>query len=260
MCCSSEIGDDMHKFFVDSKQKEENYIYINKSDLNHIKNVLRLDIGDKILISESNYNHLCSIKKYSNEKVICKILESNKSKNEPNINLTLFQGLAKGQKIEHIIQKGTEIGIKNFYIVDMDRSIVKPKGEKWKDKRLSRYRKIAKEASKQCKRDYIPNVLDIITNNEMIEILKGKYNKSEEIIIPYEQEKDNQIKKILKKINTCDINIIIGPEGGFSNLEIKKLKEIEGKTVSLSNRILRTETAGLVASTIVLYELGDGVI
>ncbi|HLS54058.1 MAG TPA: RsmE family RNA methyltransferase, partial [Tissierellaceae bacterium] len=112
---------------------------------------------------------------------------------------------------------------------------------------------IAQEAAKQAKRDYIPEVKGILTFEEMLECLKGEDN----IIVPYEAEENNSIGHNLRNIKNGRINLIIGPEGGFEKEEIKRLEEYGAKIVTLGPRILRTETAGLVAATIILYKLGD---
>ncbi|HEY4543773.1 MAG TPA: RsmE family RNA methyltransferase [Tissierellaceae bacterium] len=243
----------MRKFFVDKENIINDSIFIYGQDRKHIVDVLRLSLEDEIIASCEEINYFTKISNIDDEKVTLKIYEKSSGNNEPKINITLFQGLAKGDKMDFITQKGTEIGIKSFYGVQMERSVVKAKDRKWIDSKLKRYNKISEEASKQCKRDYIPEFKDIISFNEMVKILKEKEN----ILIPFESEGDNKIKDVLKKVNGKDINIIIGPEGGFSSEEINKLKEIGGLTLSLSNRIFRTETAGLVASTITLYELED---
>lgn len=243
----------MRKFFVDKENIINDSIFIYGQDRKHIVDVLRLSLEDEIIASCEEINYFTKISNIDDEKVTLKIYEKSSGNNEPKINITLFQGLAKGDKMDFITQKGTEIGIKSFYGVQMERSVVKAKDRKWIDSKLKRYNKISEEASKQCKRDYIPEFKDIISFNEMVKILKEKEN----ILIPFESEGDNKIKDVLKKVNGKDINIIIGPEGGFSIEEINKLKEIGGLTLSLSNRIFRTETAGLVASTITLYELED---
>ncbi len=243
----------MRKFFVDKENIINDIIFIYGQDRKHIVDVLRLSLEDEIIASCEEINYFTKINNIDDEKVTLKIYEKSSGNNEPKINITLFQGLAKGDKMDFITQKGTEIGIKSFYGVQMERSVVKAKDRKWIDSKLKRYNKISEEASKQCKRDHIPEFKDIISFNEMVKMLK----ESENILIPYESEGDNKIKDVLKKVDGKDVNIIIGPEGGFSSEEINRLKEIGGLTLSLSNRIFRTETAGLVASTIILYELED---
>ena len=243
----------MHKFFVDESQIDEDEIVIMGQDVKHIKDVLRLSIGDEIKISSAGMNYISEIRDMCNTRVFCDVIETEEGSSESKIDITLYQGFAKGSKMDFILQKCTEVGVKEFVIVEMERCVVRSKDDKWKKTRIERFNAITEEAAKQCKRDIIPEVKSIISFKEMVNILKDE----EEVIIPYEAEGDNNIGKILKNVKSDKINIVIGPEGGFADEEISTLKEIGGKSVSLGSRILRTETAGIVTSTIVLYELGN---
>lgn len=243
----------MHKFFVEKSQIEDENIYISGKDLTHIKNVLRLKSGDKIEISCDGNNYLSEIVEFSKESLKARILDTKKGERESKIEITLYQGLAKGSKMDLIIQKCVEIGVKDFYPIETDRAVVKINDKKKEDTKITRWQAIAEEAAKQSKRDYIPKVKAILSFKEMIDLLK----KEDNVIVPYENEDNLSIKEGLKEVKSNRINLIIGPEGGFEDSEIDALKEIGAKIVTLGPRILRTETAGLVASTIILYELGD---
>lgn len=243
----------MHRFFVNKNQIDNNNIYIKDKDLAHIKNVLRLKTNDKIEVSCDGLNYLCEIDQITKEAVKANILSTSTGNSESNINITLYQGLAKGSKMDLIIQKCVEIGVKDFYAVETDRTIVKINNQKKEDSKIDRWQAIAEEAAKQSKRDYIPKIKGIISFKDMIEVLKEEGNT----IVPYENEENLSIKEGLKDINGNKINLIIGPEGGFEEAEIQSLIDIGAKIVTLGPRILRTETAGVVASTIILYELGD---
>lgn len=242
----------MHKFFVSSENRDNENIYILGQDRKHIKDVLRLNIGDEICVNVDEISYITKIKDIDSDKVTVVILKEIEHSNEPKVNITLYQGLAKGSKMDFIVQKCTEIGVKNFYGVEMERSVVKAKNDKWKQGKIDRYQKIIDEASKQSKRDFIPEFKGIISNKEMLENLKNQI-----VIVPYESEDEKSFKDILSSIGTDKINIVIGPEGGFDEEEIQNLEDIGANIISLGKRILRTETAGLVASTIVLYEYGD---
>ncbi|MBC8590775.1 RsmE family RNA methyltransferase [Wansuia hejianensis] len=242
----------MRKFFVESDQIIEDKIFILDKDVKHIRDVLRLRTGDRIEISCDGVIYLCQIDDILRDKVILDILSNSKGENEPEIEIVLFQGLAKSNKMDFIIQKGTEIGIKDFYGVITDRTIVKIKDIKKEKNKISRWDLIAEEAAKQSKRDYIPKIKGIISFDEMIELIKDE----ESIIVPYEDEENLSIGNGLRNIKSKKINLIIGPEGGFEPDEIQKIEDIGGKIVSLGPRILRTETAGFVSATIILYELG----
>lgn len=243
----------MHKFFIDKDQIIEDKIKILGKDVKHIRDVLRLRINDNIILSSQGINFLCSIEEILKDEVVAKILEKNEGNNESNVEIILYQGLAKGNKMDLIIQKGTEIGIKDFYPIVTNRAVVKINDIKKEETKLDRWSLISEEAAKQSKRDYIPKIQRVLSFDDMIELLKGEKN----IIVPYEDEEALTIGKSLESICDGKIHLIIGPEGGFEKEEIHRLKEIGGKIVTLGPRILRTETAGFVAATIILYELGD---
>lgn len=243
----------MHRFFIDSDQILDNEINILGSDVKHIRDVLRLHVDEEIEVSCSGTTYLCYIKEILKNRIITRIKSHKKGANESKVEVVLFQGLSKGNKMELIFQKGTEIGIKEFYPVATHRSVVKINDIKREQNKVERWQLIVDEASKQSKRDYIPRVKGIISFDDMIETLKGEDN----IIVPYEDEIALTIKEGLVGIKPGKINVIIGPEGGFESSEILRLKEIGSRIVTLGPRILRTETAGLVTATIILYELGN---
>jgi len=243
----------MHRFFVEKGQISDPKIEILGSDVKHIKDVIKLKIEENIEISSDGITYLCEISSISKEKITAIIIEKKKGSNESPVNIILYQGLAKGSKMDTIIQKGTEMGIKEFYPVATHRSIVKIKDIKKEESKVERWNSIADEAAKQSKRDFLPKVKNVISFDDLILLLKDEKN----IIVPYEDEKMSSIKSMLKSIESGNIHIIIGPEGGFELDEIERLKSIGANIVTLGPRILRTETAGIVATTIILYELGD---
>ena len=248
----------MPKFFVKDNQISENKITITGQDINHIRNVLRMKTGEELQIcnEETGKNYLCKITENRKEVINCIIEKEILESTESNINISLFQGLPKFDKMELIIQKNTEIGVKKIFPVKMERTVVKL-DEKSTDKKIERWKKIAEIASKQSMRDIIPEVSNIMN----IEILKKMVPEYDVILVAYENEKDNTLKKELealekkKKIN--NIGILIGPEGGISEKEIDELKKANCKFVSLGKRILRTETAGLVMASNIFYELEE---
>lgn len=247
----------MPKFFVNNNQIKENRITITGEDVNHIINVLRMKKDDVIEICDLNngINYLSSILEYNKENVICEIIEELENNNEPNIDITLFQGVPKFDKMELIIQKNTEIGIKEIVPVNMTRCIAKVKD----NKKIERWNKIAAIAAKQSMRNVIPIVKQPMNFEEMCKIL----NEFNYIFLAYEKEEINTLKQELKKIDKnkkekYKIGIIIGPEGGITNQEIEKLTKCNNvRTITLGKRILRTETAGLVLSSNIIYELDD---
>lgn len=247
----------MYKFFVKTNQIENEEIIINNEDVNHIKNVLRLNIGEKIEISniDTIESYVCEIFEYRNNTVVSKILKKIEDKSESKIHLNIIQGLPKADKMELIIQKCTELGCKEFTPVALNRCIVKLDG-KDEAKKIDRWQKISEVAAKQSKRNIVPKVNRVVKLNNIIELI----NEYDIIIVAFEEEKENTIKQELQKLDKkadLKIGILIGPEGGLEKEEVELLKNAGAKIVTLGNRILRTETAPIVMSSIIMYELDE---
>ena len=248
----------MPKFFVNSEQINNNEIKIIGNDVNHIKNVLRLSINDKIKIcdKDEHVNYNCRISNIDNEYVITQIIDEEKSNVETKTQIHVFQGLTKGDKLEFIIEKLTEIGVKELTAVAMKRSVVKLQ-EKDKQKKMVRWNKIAEVAAKQSGRDEILKINDIINYKNIFNYLKDY----DIVLLAYEKEEKLTLKKALSKLDKTKENkvaVLIGPEGGFDDIEIEQAKQNSlVNIVTLGKRILRTETAPLVISSNILYELED---
>lgn len=243
----------MHRFFIEKEQMEDNKIKILGTDVKHIRDVIRLKEGDKIEVALEGNIYISQIESLSKKEVLLKNIKKYNGENEPSREIILYQGLAKGNKMDLIIQKCIELGVKEIYPLMSHRSVVRIKDEKKEESKVNRWNQIAGEAAKQSKRDVLPKVRNIISFDNMIELLKNEEN----IIVPYEEERKKSIEESLTDINRKKVHLIIGPEGGFEEEEIKKLKNIGANIVSLGPRILRTETAGVVAATIILYTGGD---
>ncbi len=249
----------MPKFFIKTENLKENEeIWITGRDVNHIKNVLRKKIDDKINIcnSDTQKNYECVIKNIEENKIVCKILYEVKSLAESNINITIFQGLPKADKMELIIQKATELGVKTIVPVITKRTVIKLK-DKDKQNKVDRWQKIAEVAAKQSGRDIIPTIENIIN------ITNIKFDEFDKIFVLYENEEKISIKDEIEQLKNdnkeeLNIGIVIGPEGGFAENEIEQLRLNQNvSVVTLGKRILRTETVALVVSGILMYELGD---
>ena len=244
----------MKKFFVTENQISNQKITIIGDDVNHIKNVLRLNSGDKINICNTNTseNYICTISEILKKEIICSIDSEIKSEAESNVKIDIFQGLPKADKMELIIQKGTELGVCSFIPVKFKRCIVKIDG-KDESKKILRWQKIAEVASKQSRRDIIPQIKNI----QNVENICNLFPEYDIVLLAYELENKNYLKNELRKLNneTLKIAVIIGPEGGIEESEVEILKKAGAKVVSLGKRILRTETVALVMSAIINYEL-----
>lgn len=242
----------MPKFFVSQNQINQKSIEIIGDDAKHISTVLRAKIGDKITICDKNgLDYECSILQIDKKSVTAEIDEIHKNENEPKIKITLFQSIPKLDKMETVIQKCVEIGVDRIVPVISEHTVVKINDKA--EKKLERFRKIAEAAAKQCGRGKIPEVCEITNFKSAVDMAA----KLDNAFIPYEKEKNRTIKSFIKEIKSKEVGIFIGPEGGFSDDEIKLCAENGIKSVTLGKRILRTETAGLVTSVILLYELEE---
>lgn len=249
----------MHKFFTPKELISENIAKIIGEDVKHIIKVLRIEAGEKVVLNDcQGTEYLAVISSTSKQEVEFEILEKLDVNNESPVKIHLYQGLPKAQKMDLIVQKGTELGISDFIPVITLRVDVKLKGE---FKKLDRLNRIALEAAKQSKRSIVPKVLEPISFDEALESMK----ELDLIIVPYENAEEFGIKSLINKLREenatlneiSEVGIFIGPEGGIEENEILKLKEIGAHIVTLGNRILRTETAGFTAASLIQYELGD---
>ncbi len=243
----------MPRFFVDESQIVNDKIILDKENSNHLSKVLRSKIGDKIdICNKKETDFECEIVEISKNEVVLKILNEYKNKTEPNIKVTLFQALPKASKMELIIEKCVEIGVSEITPIETIFCTAK-KNDKAENK-IARWQKISESASKQCNRGIIPKINNVMN----IKDIKDEVDKFDIFLVAYEKEKDVKIKDYLKDIENKNINnigIMIGSEGGFSEEEIDYLKELNIESISLTNRILRTETASLFLLTILMYQL-----
>ncbi|WP_297713516.1 RsmE family RNA methyltransferase [Clostridium sp.] len=248
----------MHKFFTPKELINGDVAKIIGDDVKHIYKVLRISEGEKVTLNNcEGVEYLGRVKSVSKQEVLIEILEKLELNNESNVKIYLFQGLPKSQKMDLIVQKGTELGITEFIPTITHRVDVKLKGE---FKKLDRLNRIALEAAKQSKRSIIPKVLEPIEFDEVLD----KINSLDLLIVPYENANNFGIKTLineLRKENNIDsiknIGIFVGPEGGIEEDEIERLKDKGAYIVTLGKRILRTETAGFVVTSLIQYELSD---
>ena len=247
----------MYKFFITNNQIKEDIITIIGQDVKHILNVLRLKKEDKIqiCIKETGKNYICKIADIYPETVTCKILEESKTCLESNVSITIFQGLPKADKMELIIQKCTELGVKEIVPVEMERCVVKL-DKKSEVKKIERWQKIAETAAKQSKRNNICKINNIINIKNICNLI----NEYDILLVPYENEENNSFKESLRTLvnkGTFKIGIVIGPEGGFEEKEIELLKQNGGKIITLGKRILRTETVAIAMTSAIMYEFNE---
>ena len=247
----------MHRFFVEANQIDtmRNQVSIVGNDVNHIKNVLRMAEGEKILIScGDEQEYTCSISELSNEEVIASIIEVTESGRELPSKIYLFQALPKGDKMELIIQKTVELGVYEIIPVETKNCVVKLDDKK-KSAKIKRWQAIAESAAKQSKRMIIPEIHDVMRYSDVITYAK----ELDVCVIPYELAENMQhTRELLGQIQPGQsIGIFIGPEGGFDKDEVWTALKNQIEPITLGKRILRTETAGLTVLSILMYLLED---
>ncbi len=241
----------MPKFFVTRDKITDNEIIIDSEDAKHIKKVLRIGVGDTIIICDGGgTDYTAKISNIDEKQVICEVVDSKKCDTEPGIKITLYQGLPKASKMDYIIQKNTELGICEITPVSMSRCVVKLENKKAEEKKTERWQKIATEAAKQSGRGIIPTIKMPLTFDEVVKSVKD-YDL---VFAPYECEEETRLRDVVEAYREAkNIAFIIGPEGGFDPVEIEKLKDAGIKTVTLGKRILRTETAAEAVISMLMY-------
>lgn len=245
----------MPKFFTARENISESDIIIDSEDAKHIKKVLRLNVGDVITVCDGRgIDYEAEIAVIEQNRIICKILSSHVCNTEPEVKVTLYQGLPKASKMDYIIQKTTELGITRIVPAKLSRCVVKLENAAAESKKTDRWQKIAYEAAKQSGRGVIPEVSLPLTIDQIIEEVKD----SELCFVPYECEQETRLRDIIStSAGAKSVSFIIGPEGGFDVTEIEKLRAAGIKTITLGRRILRTETAGEAVLAMLMYGLGE---
>lgn len=242
----------MHRFFASGSSITDSAVRLEGDDVKHITKVLRLGIGDRISVCDGEgTDYICAVSETGKDFVEADIIEKMPNTNESNIQITLYQGLPKGDKMDYIIQKSVELGVNTIVPVAMKRTVVKLKNASPKEQRWQR---IAEEAAKQSMRGIIPSVESAVSFDDMV----GAFREDTLYILPYENESHTRLKHVLADNRKyTKIGIIIGPEGGFEEDEVAKASQSGAHAVTLGPRILRCETAPVAAVAAVMYELGD---
>lgn len=243
----------MHHFFVTPEQVKEEQIWIEGSDVNHIKNVLRMKIGEELHISDgNNKKYLCEIESMSSDAVCALIKAELVSDTELPSKIYLFQGLPKSDKMELIVQKAVELGVYEIIPVATKRAVVKLDDKK-AAKKVERWNSISEGGAKQSGRNVVPEVKPVMSYKEAMQYAKAL----DIVLIPYElAEGMDETRQIIEAIRPGQsVGIFIGPEGGFETAEVEYALEQGAKAITLGKRILRTETAGLTTLSILMYHL-----
>lgn len=242
----------MHQFFVDDSQIGKEYVTITGSDVNHIRNVLRMKIGETIRISnQTGADYFCRLAEIGESFVQADIVSADEMGTELSSKIYLFQALPKGDRMETVIEKAVELGVYEIIPVAMKYCVVKL-DEKKAASKVKRWQAIAESASKQAKRSRIPQIHEVLSFGKAV-----LYAKECDIrLVPYENEHGmNGTKEAIAKIKPGQsISVMIGPEGGFAREEIEAARQ-SMQTISLGKRILRTDTAGICTMSMLMLQL-----
>ena len=241
---------EMPKFFFNKNDISRGQVQLFGEDEKHIKTVLRAREGEEITLCDGEgMDYQCRIASLERG-VLLDILSQDVCETEPKTKITLYQGLPKADKMELIIQKCVELGVDRIVAVSTERAIVKL--DKKETKKLERWQKIAEAAAKQSGRGKIPEI------GQQVLKFKEAVAEAKELdgaIIPYERERETGIRQFVQNFKGESVGVFIGPEGGFADEEIALAQENGITPITLGKRILRTETAGMTTTAILLYEL-----
>ena len=242
----------MYQFFVEPSQIQGNRIVITGSDVNHIKNVLRMKPGEEIAVSNGTdgKEYRCGIEELLEEEVICTLRFIKEDGLELPARVTFFQGLPKADKMEFIVQKAVELGVSRIVPYLSKNCVSRPDKT---EKKVERWRKIAAEAAKQCGRGRLPEVAAVVPVAQAI----AQAAESETALFFYENERRTGLRDALVGGVRDTVSLMVGPEGGFDPAEAKAAVDAGLQSVSLGTRILRCETAPIAALAAVLYAGGN---
>jgi 16S rRNA (uracil1498-N3)-methyltransferase len=242
----------MQRYFINNEQKQSNSIKITNQDFHHIKNVMRMKIGQHIEVCDEDGNlYICIIKEFSKDTVILDIDEIKTSEVELPTEITIALGLCKPAKQEEVLRRITELGATGFIPIEMKRSVVRIKDASSK---LLRMQMIVKEAAEQSKRTKLLKVSEVIKLDKLLTNL----DDFDILVYAYEDLKSdskNKLKKLIPAFKGKRVLIIVGPEGGFDKTEVDVLNEKGFIAIGLGPRILRLETAPLYIMSAISYEL-----
>ncbi len=257
----------MHRFFVSPDQLEDDKVTITGPAVHQIKNVLRLSSGDPIVVLDnSGWEREAEIFEVGREHVVGRVLSKTLATGEPRTKVSLYQGVLKGGHFEFVLQKGTELGITEFVPLISQRCVIASLDDV--NKKGGRWQRIVQEAAEQSRRGRLPNLQSAMLFSQACERAKRTGGLS---LMPWEEEKRVNLKTVFGKeekkakgktapsfpSRPFSVNLFIGPEGGFAFEEVTLAQRYDIVPITLGPRILRAETAGLVAVAAILYELGD---
>ena len=240
----------MFRILVENQLLQNQTVVLEGDDHHYLAKVLRLKEKDQIILFNQAEEYLSSVLSQSKKDTTLELMEKIENDKEPNRQVILAFGYPKGEKIDLVIQKATELGVTEIWPVITSRSLIKL-DEKKVEKKLERLQKIAKEATEQSGRLKVPT----ISIFQSLKKMNDKINENDLVLIPWEAEKENELPIEKIKNSQGRIIIFIGPEGGIDEKELESFKKYT--TITLGKRILRAETACIAATTIIMYNLGE---
>lgn len=244
----------MHRFFLPPEYIVEDNVTLPADVASQLSRVLRARVGDEIVVlDDTGMEYLVKLGAIDRDSASGTVISKSQSQGEPSVAITLYQGILKADRFEYVLQKGSELGLTSFVPMNCHRTISQNRPS---PSRYTRWRKIITEAAEQSGRGRLPVLHEVIDFDSACEKATGVS------LIPWEEERATSLKSSLTEWAsaadaTSSINILIGPEGGFTADEVELAKKNGITPVTLGRRILRAETAGLVTATAVLYELGE---
>jgi 16S rRNA (uracil1498-N3)-methyltransferase len=242
----------MPLFFIQSQSIQNDAIVLPGELAHHLRDVLRCRPGEIVhLVDENRGRYRTVLDRVTKEQVVAKILNKEAPATRPAFSISLAQAVLKGEKMDWMIQKATELGADRIIPIVTERTIVRPRAER-ESHRRDRWQKIAKEAAQQCGRTDIPVIQPTLSLEELCDNPPAAAHK----LVLWEQEQDRSLRSALTDLKNS-LLVLIGPEGGFPLSEIEKLRKAGWISVSLGRRILRAETAGLALLAILEYELNE---
>lgn len=240
----------MPRFFI-IEQPENGVLTLRGEAAHHAGRVLRLRVGEAVtLCNGAGVDHDCVVQSVEKDAVVCRVQDTHPTRTEPRQYLSLYMGLPKGDKMELVVQKAVELGVREIIPFQSQNSMVKAE---WAEKKALRWQKIATEAAGQCGRGYLPDVLPAVSFDEAVQ----RATTSETALFFYENETETGLRAALEEGVGGTVSLLIGPEGGFAPAEAETARAAGLRSVSLGTRILRCETAPIAALAAVLYAGGN---
>ena len=237
----------MRRFFVEGRHRADDVVQLGGSDAHKIVHVLRLRNGDPVEIIDSTAQRFNAAVELDGKTVHARLLSLEASGTQTRPRITIAQGVPKGQKMDFVVEKLTELGAATIIPLQSERTIVSDVSPN----KIERWRRLAKSASLQSGRIDVPQVLEPMT----FEALLRTFNRYDRVFLPWELAQKTPLREQLPGLlsSACEVLVLIGPEGGFSHDEAEAAAGAGAETISLGSRILRTETAGLVALAVIAY-------